>query len=157
MHLTTIEPARITGTPMVCLVDIHGEPVPDAERHVPTCPPDPDDPAEWPESNDVDGWYWELGPDPSDAEAAAATLEDLPFPDAPDADPAIRFPGVASLAERLGIAPIAGGSPEAEPFEPTAEDLADYSRWSAELDARRDSIDFYARHPLGEFNALRTD
>lgn len=50
-------------------------------------------------------------PDPTDradVEAAAAMLEDLPMP---------------------GL--------EAEPYEPSAEDLADYHRWSLELEARR--------------------
>jgi hypothetical protein len=158
VNLTTIEPvAQITIAPMVRLVDLDGNPVPDCERHVPTCPPDPDDPAEWPESNDVDGWHWETGPelDPGDVDAAAAALEDLPFPDAPDADPALAFPGIAPLIERMGIMPVSGGAPE--PFEPTAEDLADYGRWSAELDARRDQVAFYATHPLAEFHALRTD
>lgn len=96
-----------------------------------------------------------------DVELMALDRHPLPFgdgPDAPDADPAIHFPGTPSLADRLGIRPIAGGSPQAdEPFRPTAEDLADYAAWAAELDARRDQEDFYRRHPIAEFNRIRPD
>ena len=48
----------------------------------------------------------------------------------------IRFAGIAPLADRLGIAPIAGGSPEASEFTPTAEDWADYRAWSEQLEMR---------------------
>jgi hypothetical protein len=34
------------------------------------------------------------------------------------------------------LPPLAGGSPDAAPFEPTAADWDDYSRWSRELEAR---------------------
>jgi hypothetical protein len=92
---------------------------------------------------------------PFDDTAALVATWEPAGPDAPDADPAIASPGIASLAlRRAGIAPVAGGSPE---YEPTAEDMADYCQWSAELDARRDAEDFYRRHPLAEFNAIRPD
>jgi hypothetical protein len=142
-------PPRITIAPMVCLVDIHGGPVPDCERHTPTCPADLDDPAEWPESNDVDGWRWETGPDPADVEAAAAALEDLPFTDAPDADPMIHFPGIACLADRLALPPLSGGAPsEADAqwwaqqadaparFVPSDADWSDYYAYRDRIDGR---------------------
>jgi hypothetical protein len=86
-----------------------------------------------------------------DYEAAARAWGwDTVETDAPDADPAIGFPGLASLAlRRAGIAPVAGGSPD---YEPTAEDLADYGRWSEELEARRHTHDY-----LDGFNAVRPD
>lgn len=139
---TTIEPvAQITGRPMVCLVDIHGDPVPDAERYTPTCPPDPDDPAEWPESNEVDGWFWcTSDPEgdvwPIDLAVAIAALEDLAViepeddedlgPDAPDADPSLHFAGIASVAERMALPPIAGGAPDYTD--------ADYEDWLDSID-----------------------
>jgi hypothetical protein len=68
------------------------------------------------------------------------------------------------------IPPIAGGSPEAEPFEPTAEDWTDYAEWSAGLDRRNAAAlagrtptaaecrAWYDAHPLSEFNdSVRTD
>jgi hypothetical protein len=87
-----------------------------------------------------------------------------PMPDEPDdADRSIPADAVLVPPELLDLAPISGGAPEdlpgleCEPYVPTAEDLADYAQWSAELDARRDQEDFYRRHPLSEFNAMRAD
>jgi hypothetical protein len=68
-------------------------------------------------------------------------------PDAPDASPFLAFPGIRPLAERMTLPPIAGGAPE-----PTAEDLADYARWSEDLDRRRASDDY-----LAGFNRERQD
>jgi hypothetical protein len=68
-----------------------------------------------------------------DVEMLAAGTHPLPFgdgPDAPDADPAIHFAGIASLAERMGIAPISGGSPEY-----SDQDHADHMAWLDSLDA----------------------
>ena len=45
-----------TGAPYIHLVDIDGFDVPLAERFDGP-EPDPTDPAQWPESNDVDGWH----------------------------------------------------------------------------------------------------
>jgi hypothetical protein len=39
-------------------VDIHGN------------PHDPDDASQWPESNEVDGWFWTATPDGDDAPPA---------------------------------------------------------------------------------------
>jgi hypothetical protein len=73
------------------------------------------------------------------------------------------------VVETIVVRPVCGGSEEAEPYEPTAEDLRDYSAWSAELDARRNAVErswremiersraWYAANPLAEFNRLRTD
>jgi hypothetical protein len=75
-----------------------------------------------------------------DAEWLAAGVHPLPFaePDAPDGNPHLHFPGIASVAERNGLAPIAGGAPE---FEPSPEDLSDYHAWAEDLDRRRDAMD----------------
>jgi hypothetical protein len=52
------------------------------------------------------------------------------------------------LAEIAGIPPLSGGAPE--PFEPTAEDLADYGRWLAQLERTRP---WYERNSIEQFNA----
>lgn len=148
MQHTTNEPvAKITLYPLVQLVDLAGDPVPDCERFTPTCPPDLDDAAEWPESNDVDGWRWEpteLDPDDLSDEQVDAMFADLE-PDAPDWDPAIAFPGRRPLAERAGrrVPPVSGGSPDEDlspAFTPSAADWDDYRSWSEALDARRDQL-----------------
>lgn len=72
--------------------------------------------------------------------------------DAPDASPHARFPGIASLAERMALPPLSGGSPE-----PTAEDLSDYGAWSEDLDRRREMLSWYERNPIEAFNAVRPD
>jgi hypothetical protein len=128
--------------PTITLVAIDGGPVAIWERDNPVVPPfDPSeesDPSTWPEW--TDNWHWE-------ASRPATGYEDRPWdlelePDAPDGNPHLHFAGIASLAERRSPPPVAGGSPEAEPYE---------------LDARRDAEDFYRRHPLSEFNRERTD
>jgi hypothetical protein len=63
----------------------------------------------------------------------------------------------AAALEDLAIPPVCGGSEEAEPFEPTAEDLADFGRWSEDLERRREMAEWYARNPLAAFNADRPD
>jgi hypothetical protein len=70
-------------------------------------------------------------PDPAEL-ADWRTVED--WPDAPDASPFARFPGAPTLAERRALPPIAGGSEEAEPFEPSPEDWRDYCDWSRRQD-----------------------
>jgi hypothetical protein len=50
------------------------------------------------------------------------------------------------------LPPIAGGSDEADPFEPGPEDLADYGAWSEDLDRRRATAEY-----LDGFNAVRDD
>jgi hypothetical protein len=48
------------------------------------------------------------------------------------------------------VAPIRGGSPDDEPYRPSAEDLEEYCAWSAQLEATRA---FYDRNSIAEFNA----
>lgn len=77
-------------------------------------------------------------------------------PDAPDADPMIRFPGIAPLFERMP--PVSGGSPEGdEAFAPSPEDWAEYRRWSEDLDRRREMAEWYRRNPLEGLNRDRLD
>lgn len=83
-----------------------------------------------------------LGPD----DGGPMDPEDLDGPDAPDDGPYCRFPGVMALP------PIRGGSDEAEPFEPSAEDLADYHSWSEDLDRRRAAIDRHSPEGLALFS-----
>jgi hypothetical protein len=115
--------------------------------------------------------------EPEDMEAAESTfvdnLPEIPFDNPawgePDRADTGEYPTAAApiaaeapdsrdvalkLMDAKSLPPLSGGSPE---FTPSAEDLADYAAWSAELDARRDAEDFYRRHPLDEFDAIRTD
>ena len=48
------------------------------------------------------------------------------------------------LSSVPSLPPVAGGGPE--PFEPTAEDWADYRRWAEELDAREELRAAEERH-----------
>jgi hypothetical protein len=102
--------------------------------------------------------------------------------DAPDASPHATFPGTSTLAERrasngriMATATLIGAAlalpsachrlafPATEPaveaarFEPSEADWEDYRHWSEELERLQDMRDFYAAHPLSEFNALRDD
>jgi hypothetical protein len=52
-------------------------------------------------------------------------------PDAPDANPHLRFPGARTVAERLGLPPIAGGAPEAEVLD---GDRRDFEAWLGQID-----------------------
>jgi len=78
----------------------------------------------------------------------------------------------AELARHWEPAP--DDRPDPAPFEPSAEDLDDYDRWSMQVQARRLGIlpvsggspeealldemrAWYRRHPISEFNAIRTD
>jgi hypothetical protein len=64
-----------------------------------------------------------------------------PFPFDPNSVTTEEFPPAGIEAIAAALPPVAGGSPEAEPFEPTAEDLADLAAWSAELEARRNAAE----------------
>jgi hypothetical protein len=132
-HSTASSAGTITGPPYVTLVDIDGYAVPSCEKDIPD-PPTFESAEEW--GAWADCYRYELGAAWADG------------PDAPDADPRIAFPGIASLAERLSIPPVSGGAP----YEPDERDLADYGRWSEELDRRRDAFDYLTR-----FNAERQD
>lgn len=70
--------------------------------------------------------------------------EDFDGPDAPDDGPYARFPGV--------MPPIRGGSDEAESFQPSAEDLADYHAWSEDLDRRRAGTDRHSPDALARIH-----
>jgi hypothetical protein len=48
-------------------------------------------------------------------------------------------------------------TPHSPAFEPDETDLADYARWSEDLDRRREMAGWYARNPLRAFNADRLD
>ncbi len=79
--------------------------------------------------------------------------------DAPDADPHARFPGIATLAERRGPAPMSGGSPE-----DLDGDRRDFEAWLERVDRPYPPADqieemrrWYARNPIDAFNAERTD
>jgi hypothetical protein len=116
----------IIGPPFIHLVDIHGHDVPSTERwEGPSGEIDPTDPAAWPESNEVDGWFWSV----DEQEAAQLEAEErerlADLCDAPDSA------WHRMMAE--SIPPVAGGSPE--PFEPSPEDWADYRRAFDEIDA----------------------
>jgi hypothetical protein len=65
----------------------------------------------------------------------------------------------AAALEDLALPPISGGAPADEPatFEPTAEDLADFGRWSEALERRREMAEWYGRNPIAGFNADRPD
>lgn len=135
----------------ITLVDLDGGPVPIWEKDAPIVPAfDPDeesDPASWPAA--YDNHFWEPGAelgldDEEDVFGPIGPLPDLrdphdwpaEGPDGPDGDPAIAFPGIAPLAERMALAPICGGSEDAEPFTPSEADWEDYRAWAAEIEAR---------------------
>jgi hypothetical protein len=79
-------------------------------------------------------------------------------PDAPDANPHLRFPGNLSLALRRAVPPISGGAP-------LDGDRADFEAWLEQVDRPYPPDDdraaevraWYNRHPLSEFNAIRDD
>lgn len=155
-HPTTIErPVQITIAPMVQLVDIHGDPVPDCERHTPVCDPDPTDPADW--GPGWDNFHWQLGPEPGpdDEGPGDDDFDDIDRADVDAADAAL-----ADL-EYARLAPISGGSPD---HEYTDEDHASHMAWLQELDGSFPPADraeeqraWYRRNPIESFNRLRTD
>jgi hypothetical protein len=127
----------MASVPQVHLVDVDGCDVPLTERFE---GPEPDagDPAEWPAW--TDDWYWEVDPDEV-AELHALELERVEaLADGPH--PSVGEAIWAQMAEG-SLPPIAGGAPD-EPFEPSAEDLADYAVWSERLDALRGDPTFPA-------------
>jgi hypothetical protein len=96
-----------------------------------------------------------------DAALLADGTHPWPIPTVADDDRTEPDDFAAAALEDLDIRPVCGGSEEAEPFEPSPEDLADYGRYSEALDAWRNMVDrsraWYARHDIAEFNRLRTD
>jgi hypothetical protein len=118
------------STPQVTLVDIHGRPI---------VADDQGDAQSWPASNDVDGWHWEVSEDDHAALEAAALEAETDRHDAPSPGEARWLTLMWSEAAGLpALPPISGGAPQ--PFEPTAEDWADYHGWSEDLDRRRRSV-----------------
>jgi hypothetical protein len=80
-----------------------------------------------------------------DARMLADGVHPFPFgpePDSADAPDAPRWSRSAALGELLrtgsvrALPPLGGGSPEAEPFEPSQADWDCYSQWARELEAR---------------------
>jgi hypothetical protein len=95
-----------------------------------------------------------------DAAMLADGSHPFPIPTVGDDDRTEPDDFAAAALEDLDIMPISGGAPdgdEAEPFEPTAEDLADFGKWSEELDRRREMLSWYERNPIRSFNADRLD
>jgi hypothetical protein len=96
----------------------------------------------------TDNWFWETSPEDK---AALEAVETERLTDVWDAQQAGRITALCELADRacentrrmldhvpvVNFAPISGGSPDVEPFEPTPEDLDDYRRWSEGLDVKR--------------------
>jgi hypothetical protein len=120
----------MTSLPQVHLVDIHGFDVPTGEKDLP--PHDPADASQWPESVELDAIHYEVS-DPAERAALeqAAISAECDRRDAVD-------PWVALMVS--GALPaLSGGAPK--PFEPTAEDWADYHGWSEDLDRRRQISD----------------
>jgi hypothetical protein len=78
--------------------------------------------------------------DPEDMAAAEAAFVDALGPVAYDSeawgDESVWL-DMELLAERQGLAPIAGGAPDG-PYEPSEADWASYCEWSRELDASGD-------------------
>lgn len=71
-----------------------------------------------------------------DAEMLADGVHPLPFgegPDAPDADPAIAFPGIAPLSERMPLAPVCGGGPDDDGPDPSEADARNHREWLRSL------------------------
>jgi hypothetical protein len=99
--------------PQVTLVDIHGTPI---------VADDQGDASQWPASNLVDGWHWEVPPDDTAALEAAEVERITDLHDAPP-DP---WPTAGEVAE----------------YEAEVED----DRWHHIIEATRG---FYRRHPEG--------
>jgi hypothetical protein len=119
----------------ITLVDIDGHPVPTYEKGLP--PHDPTDASQWLPSYEVDCVHYELPPDEMDELEAAAISAECDRRDAVDPPAAHeRFAWLTLVVSDLP--PISGGAPE--PFEPTAEDWADYHAWSEDLDRRRRQV-----------------
>jgi hypothetical protein len=91
---------------------------------------------------DSDAWDADAGAVYLDVELLS--LGTHPFPYNPDADDTGEFPPAPLEAIAAALPPVAGGSPDddaPEPFEPTAEDLADLARWSEDLERRRNAAE----------------
>jgi hypothetical protein len=119
----------------VHLVDVNGYDVPVGEKDLP--PHDPTDAANWPAW--TDNFYWEVEPDEHAALEAAEVERITDILDAPQPSP-----GEAIWAQLMiegSLSSVSGGSPDAEPYQPTAEDWADYHGWSEDLDRRRPPLD----------------
>jgi hypothetical protein len=81
-----------------------------------------------------------------DAQMLADGTHPGPLPMEPPASADARNGSVAALPS------ISGGSPEAKPFEPSAEDLADFHAWREDLGRRRASADRHSPEMLDRFN-----
>jgi hypothetical protein len=125
----------IIGPPFLTCVELDGTQTPLTELWTgPSEGIDPTDASAWPESNLVDGWFYET--DLADV-ASLEALESERLADLADA------PDSAwnrMMAESLPLPPIARSAPE--PFEPSQEDLDDYRRWSDRLESLGDAMAF---------------
>jgi hypothetical protein len=117
------------------LVDVSGHDVPDCERDIPEI----DGPESWPVCVEFDAIHYEVS-DPAERAALeqAAISAECDRRDA--VDPPAAHERFAWLTLVSDLPPIAGGSPDAEPFEPSPADWEDYARWSTDLDSRRRQV-----------------
>jgi hypothetical protein len=79
-----------------------------------------------------------------DAAMLADGSHPWPIPVTGDDDPTEPDDFAAAALEDLALPPVAGGSPDDDgpaPYEPTAEDLADFGRWSEDLERRRNAAE----------------
>jgi hypothetical protein len=115
----------IIGPPYLTCVDLDGTQTPLTSLWTgPSEAIDPTDAAAWPQSNLVDGWFWET--DAADvAELEADEIERLAdMIDAPDSA------WCRMMAESLRLPLVCGGAPE-----PTPADRADLEAWLDQVDA----------------------
>jgi hypothetical protein len=89
-----------------------------------------------------------------DAEMLADNVHPWPIPTVGDDDRTEPDDFAAAALEDLALPPVCGGSEEAEAFEPSPDDLADFAAWSDAVAMRR----WYdERGGLAGFNAIRPD
>jgi hypothetical protein len=109
--------------PQIQLVDIHGNPI---------SADDQGDATTWPAW--TDNFFWEVSDDERAALETAEFDRLCDIVDAPQPSSGERA-WLELMQEGAALPPVSGGAPE--PFEPSAEDWADYHAYSEELDRRR--------------------
>ena len=117
----------------ITLVEIDGSPTPAWAKGLP--PHDPHDASQWTESIEIDAIHYEVS-DPDERAALEAAeverIQDILDAPQPSAGEAIW----AQLMIEGSLPAVSGGAP-VEPFEPTAEDWAEYHRVFDEIDRRQ--------------------